>query len=152
VIKQHLLTAQIRMKTQADKKISDVSFEVGDKVFLKLQPYIQSSLASQSNQKLAFKYFAPFTILEKIGSVAYRLNIPATSSIHPVFDVSLLKRMVSPANRVSPLLPDDSALYQVPDAALQTRMLRRGDTEVSQVLIKWLHMPEVLASWEDTKP
>jgi hypothetical protein len=85
VIKQHPLRAQMRMKVQADKHPSEVSYEVGDKVFLKLQPYIQSSLAQRARHKLAFKYFGPYAITEKIGSVAYRLDHPAYSSIHPVF-------------------------------------------------------------------
>jgi hypothetical protein len=45
LIRQHLLRAQAQMKQQADKKRSDISFSVGDKVFIKLQPYVQSSLA-----------------------------------------------------------------------------------------------------------
>jgi hypothetical protein len=78
------------MKTQADKKRAEVSFEVGDKVFQKLQPYIQSSLAPRSNQKL----------------VAYKLNIPESSCVHLVFHVSLLKRLVSPVHTLCPVLPD----------------------------------------------
>ena len=92
VIRQHLLRAQQKMKKQVDKKRTDVEFQVGDSVFLKLQPYIQSSLAYRANQKLAFKYFGPFDIVEKVGSVAYKLVLPASSSIHPVFHVLQLKK------------------------------------------------------------
>jgi hypothetical protein len=119
------------MKLQADKKRSKVSFEVGDKVFLKLEPYIQSSLAVRSNHKLAFKNFGPFTVLEKIDFVAYRLNIPDSSSVHPVFHASLVKKMVSSEHKVCPALPNSTALYQVPEAVMQTRLVRHGDTEVS---------------------
>jgi ribosomal protein L21E len=45
VIHQHLLRAQKRMKHQADKNRSKVAYEVGDKVYIKLQPYVQASLA-----------------------------------------------------------------------------------------------------------
>lgn len=45
LIKQHLGRAQVRMKRQADKRRSERVFAVGDMVFLKLQPYVQSSLA-----------------------------------------------------------------------------------------------------------
>ena len=64
-VRQHLLRAQQRMKSQADKKRSDRSFAVGDMVYLKLQPYVQSSLAPRSNQKLSFKYFSPYKSAEK---------------------------------------------------------------------------------------
>jgi len=58
---------------QADKHRSERHFNVGDEVFVKLQPYVQSTLAPRTNQKLSFKYFGPFTILERVGSVAYKL-------------------------------------------------------------------------------
>jgi hypothetical protein len=55
LVKQHLLRAQVRMKHQVDKKQSDVTLAVGDEVFLKLQPYVQSSLTRRAHKKLAFK-------------------------------------------------------------------------------------------------
>jgi hypothetical protein len=61
LIKQHLNRALL-MKFQANKNKSGHHFEVGDWVFLKLQPYVQSSLAPRANQKLAFKFFSPFQI------------------------------------------------------------------------------------------
>lgn len=59
LIQQHLQCSRLRMKKQADQKRSEQSFAVGDWVFLKLQPYVQSSLAPRANQKLAFKFFGP---------------------------------------------------------------------------------------------
>ena len=55
VVKQHLLRAQARMKRQADKGRSERHFTVGDMVFLKLQPYIQSSLFHRSNKQAIFQ-------------------------------------------------------------------------------------------------
>jgi hypothetical protein len=106
LICQHLLRAQDYMKRQADKGRSKRDFSVGDKVFLKLQPYIQSSLMRRANHKLSFRFFGPYKIIEKIGSVAYRLELPTTSSIHPIFHVSQLK--LSPGDQqVSSTLPSD---------------------------------------------
>jgi transposase InsO family protein len=147
LIKQHLLRSQARMKVQADKHRSERSFAVGDWVYLKLQPYVQSSLAPRSNQKLAFKYFGPFRVIARIGSVAYKLELPPSSSVHPVFHVSQLKQSAGPFP-VSSTLPANTAAFQVPEAILQRRWTE-ADQSVEQVLIKWTGMSLALATWEN---
>ncbi|MCI43538.1 hypothetical protein A2U01_0064775, partial [Trifolium medium] len=79
------------MKGQADKKRQDVTMQVGDEVLVKLQPYRQHSAALRKNQKLSMKYFGPFKIIAKVGTVSYKLQLPSTARIHPVFHVSQLK-------------------------------------------------------------
>ena len=71
VIRQHLNRAKQRMKKQADEHRSERQFQIGDLVFVKIQPYVQSSLAQRSNQKLAFKFYGPYPMMiAHIGSVA----------------------------------------------------------------------------------
>jgi hypothetical protein len=104
LVKQHLARAQLRMKVQADKKRYERSFQIGDMVYVRLQPYVQSSLAHRANQKLVFRFFGPFKVLSTVGSVAYKLELSASSTIHPVFHVSQLKRAV----------PDATSGYLIP--------------------------------------
>jgi hypothetical protein len=149
LIKQHLSRGSLQMKSQADKKRSDHQFEMGDWVFLKLQPYVQSSLAPRSNQKLAFKFFDPFHILQKIGAVAYKLQLPESSTLHPVFHVSPLKKAVDSKCSVTPFIPDGLTSFQIPKQLLQQRLVTRGLRTVLQVLVKWSSLPSSLARWED---
>jgi hypothetical protein len=133
LIKQHLLRAQARMKVQANKHRSERSFPVGDWVY--------------PNQKLAFKYFGPFRVIARVGSVAYKLELPPSSSVHPVFHVSQLKQSAGPFP-VSSTLPADTAAFQVPKAILQRRWTE-ADQYVEQVLIKCTGMSPALATWEN---
>jgi hypothetical protein len=135
-VRQHLLRAQQRMKSQADKHRSERSFNVGDSVFLRLQPYVQSSLAPRSHNKLCFKYFGPYKIIAKIGQVAYRLDLPSSSAVHPVFHVSLLKPASAAIQPASGSLPDPDYTMQIPERVLQRRLHCNGPDSVQQLLIK----------------
>jgi ribosomal protein L21E len=97
LVQQNLLRAQQRMKSQADKHRVERQFKEGDQVYLKLQPYVQTSLGNRSNQKLSYKYFGPYTVLQRVGAVAYKLQLPVGSKIHPIVHVSLLKQAL-PSN------------------------------------------------------
>ncbi|XP_059310551.1 uncharacterized protein LOC132061887 [Lycium ferocissimum] len=87
-LKDNLHTAQARIKFLADKNRTDRVLQAGDWVYLKLQPYRQAYVAIRKNLKLSAKFYGLFQILEKIRSVAYHLDLPDGSQIHPVFHVS----------------------------------------------------------------
>jgi hypothetical protein len=90
-LRRKLLKAQSLMKEIADKKRRPVEFNVGDFVYLKLRPYRQRSLTLTSYNKLSKRYFGPYKILQKIGPIAYKLDLPSNSKLHQVFHCSLLK-------------------------------------------------------------
>jgi hypothetical protein len=146
-VKLNLTKAQNRMRQLANKKRSDRVLEVGDSVYLKLQTYKQRSIL-HPHHKLAAKYYGPYTVIKKIGEVAYKLNLPSSSTIHPVFHVSLLKR--SRGNRmVHHSLPDSphEPLLQ-PQVIMDRRMVKRGTQAATQVLIHWKGLSPAEATWE----
>jgi hypothetical protein len=151
-LKEHLQRAQNKMKVQADRHMSEREFQGRDQVLLKLQPYAQHSVVNRPFPKLAFKYFGPFRVLERVGKATYKLELPEGSMIHPVFLVSQLKPFTpdySPVFADFKTLVDLSIQDLLPEAVLHRRLVKKGNCAVPQVLVKWTNMPETSATWED---
>jgi hypothetical protein len=110
---------------------------------------VQHSVVRRKYPKLSFKYFGPYTVLERYGTVAYKLELPSTSQVHPVFHVSQLKSYIPDHTPVfqelpTPLQLDVAAL--TPQEILDRRL---DNASYLQVLIKWSSMPASMATWED---
>lgn len=67
------------------------------RVFLKLQPYRQTTIEKMISEKLAPRYFGHCEIISKVGPVAYTLRLPEDSKVYHTFHVSLLKRCLDPS-------------------------------------------------------
>ena len=92
MIRQRLLTAQSLQKSYADVRRRPLEFEVGDHVFLKVMPK-RRVVRFGKRDKLSPRFIGPFEILERVGTVAYRLALlPSMSSVHEVFHVSMLQK------------------------------------------------------------
>lgn len=137
------------MKHFADQR-SDRSFQVGDWVYLKLQPYRQHSLRKLINQKLSPKFFGPFLVKAKVGTVAYTLQLSTESRIHPTFHVSQLKRHVGkqPVQSTLPLEGHDGMIPKEPIRILNCRMVKRDNQVVTEVLVEWVNTFPKDATWE----
>nr|ACY01928.1 hypothetical protein [Beta vulgaris] len=151
-LKFHLLEAQNSMKIQEDKHRRAVHFEPGAMVYLKIQPYRHQSLAKKRNEKLAPRFYGPFSVLKRIGQVAYQLQLPLGAKLHPVFHISQLKKAVGSLQSsptIPPQLTNDLVLDAQPESLLNIRSHPQKPAEVTEVLIKWLNLPAFEATWED---
>jgi hypothetical protein len=96
---------QNRMKQQADQCHSEHQFVEGDQVFLRLQPYKQTSLKVEHYQKLVPKFYGPYTVLKCVGQISYQLDFPSHSKLHPFFHVSCLKKVIGTKCQIQTNLP-----------------------------------------------
>ncbi|GJU83198.1 putative ribonuclease H-like domain-containing protein [Tanacetum coccineum] len=91
-IKQRMQAARDRQKSYADLKRKPMEFQVGDKVMLKVSPW-KGVVRFGKRGKLNPRYVGPFKVIERVGEVAYKLELPEElSRVHNTFHVSNLKK------------------------------------------------------------
>jgi hypothetical protein len=91
---QNILAAQSRQRSYADVRRRDLEFVVGDQVLLRVSP-TKGVVRFGVSRKLSPRYIGPFTILARVGSLAYRLQLPdSMAGVHPVFHVSMLRKFL----------------------------------------------------------
>ena len=91
-------------------------------------------------------------MVARIGAVAYKLDLPLTSKIHPVVHVSQLKKAQGAVVPVSPALPPDHSVLQaehIPETALESKMIRVGGELALRLRIKWSDLPPFMTTWEE---
>jgi hypothetical protein len=128
-------------------------FWEGDQVFLMLQPYKQASLKSQGHRKLAPKFYGPYHIIKRIGSMTYKSSLLVNSKIHPMFHVSCLKKVVRQNCKVQTILPEldeEGSLWIQLEAVLNSREHQLCGRTIKQVLIKWKDTSPEDVTWEPT--
>jgi hypothetical protein len=150
-LKENLVMAQNRMKQQADQGLSERQFLEGDQVFLRLQPYKKTSLKAEQCQKIAPKFYGPYTILKRVGQVAYQLALPSQSKLHPVFHVSCLKKVIGTRCQLQTNLPElaeEGSIWLQPEVVLDRRERCLCQRTIKEVLIQWKDMTPADATWE----
>ncbi|XP_073045984.1 uncharacterized protein [Primulina eburnea] len=112
LIRKRMKAAQDRQASYANKRRRPLEFQVGDYVFLKVSPF-RGTMRFGHNGKLAPRYIGPYMIVERIGTLAYRLDLPPSLSlIHNVFHVSMLRKYE----------PDPSHILNVVDVELDSSL------------------------------
>jgi hypothetical protein len=137
------------MEYQVEKHYCEREFCVDDLVYLKVQPYVQMSLVPQICQKLSYRFFGPYMILQRIGPIAKKLELPSHARIHNVVHESQLNKHIPPNTSVSTgivVIHPDTSL--IPVGCLQHRLIRKGGSMSCQVLVRWHGLPPSLATWE----
>ncbi|KAL4037586.1 hypothetical protein IC575_001183 [Cucumis melo] len=147
-LREHLRLAQEQMKSYADRKRRDVEFSVGEFVLLRIRPYRQITVRSRRNEKLAPRFFGPYEIIEKIGPVAYRLQLPENSRIHPVFHVSQLRKLVGQHENIQHTIQFVDENYTWKSEPEEVVEYRKTGAEQWEVLVSWKGLPKHEASWE----
>ena len=150
-LRQRLLKAQEAMKHHADSKREDVSFTVGQWVYVKLRPHRQRSVTGDTHSKLSKRFFGPFQILERIGPVAYCLRLPDNARIHPVFHCSLLRAHHGPTPSsldTWPLQVVDHRPIPHPLCFLDSKMDHTTSPPTRLVLTQWKGQPPEDTTWE----
>ena len=84
--------------------------------------------------------------------MAYKLELPASSRIHPVFHVSCLKKVIDdkiPVQIILPELDEEGKIILKPQAVTETRTRQLRKRSISEYLIKWKNLPIEYSTWED---
>ena len=119
---------------------------------IKAQPYRHKSINHKTLGKLALKYYGPFQVLQKIGEVAYKLNLPSNALIHPVFHMSCLKAKLEQQVIPIPTLLDittEGIVNPEPVVVLQERSHSLRNRTITQVFVQWQGSNQDDATWEN---
>ena len=91
-------------------------------------------------------------MLQKIGTMAYKLELLASSRVHPVFHVSCSKKVIGeniPVQTILPELDEEGKIILEPEAVTETRTRQLRNRSISEYLIKWKNLPTEDSTWED---
>ena len=152
LIRRRLLTAQSRQKSYADVRRRPLEFEVGDHIFLKVM-LKRGVVRFGKRGKLSPRFIGPFEILERVGTVAYRLALPSSmSGVNEVFHVSmLLKYTPDPAHVVDwgqIEVDTDGTFEEGPVCIVDSRDHVLRPKTVRLVRLLWRHYGVEESTWE----
>ncbi|GJR11409.1 putative reverse transcriptase domain-containing protein [Tanacetum coccineum] len=151
-IKQRMQAARDRQKSYADLKRKPMEFQVGDKVMLKVSPW-KGVVHFGKRGKLNPRYVGPFKVLEKVGEVAYKLELPEElSRVHNTFHVSNLKKCHADEPLAVPLdglnLDDKLHFVEEPVEIVGREVKRLKRSRIPLVKVRWNSKRGPEFTWE----
>ena len=111
-----------------------------------------NKVSFKGNRKLSPRFFGTYKVIQRVGQVAYKLELPVESKIHPVFHVSCLKKKIGKSITPFTELPttrEDGQLQLEPTSVLDRRVVLRNNHPVTQWLVRWSNSFMEDAMWED---
>jgi hypothetical protein len=152
MIRENLNVAQPRQKSYADKMRRDLSFKIGDFVYLKVSP-MRGTRMFKVKGKLAPRYVGPFKIISRKGEVAYQLELPPhLIDVHDVFRVSQLKKCLRVPEEQLPMeehdLGGDLTYSDKPIKIFDTIEHVTRSKVIKMCKVQWSHHTEDEATWE----
>ncbi|GJW30462.1 putative reverse transcriptase domain-containing protein [Tanacetum coccineum] len=151
-IKHRLQASRDRQRSYADKRRKPLEFQVGDKVMLKVSPW-KGVIRFGKRGKLNPRYIGPFKILAKVGTVAYRLELPEKlSRVHSTFHVSNLKKCLSDEPLAIPLdeihVDDKLNFIEEPIKIMDSEVKRLKQRRIPIVKVRWNSRRGPEYTWE----
>ncbi|GAA0175630.1 hypothetical protein LIER_28766 [Lithospermum erythrorhizon] len=152
LIQQYLKVVQDRQKMYADRRRVDLTFEIGDKVFLRISPW-KDVLRFGKRGKLSPRNVGPYEILGRVGPVAYLLALPPELvRIHNVFHVSCLRKYIRDESHILESQPmelgEDLTYEEKPVKILDRKEKVLRKKVVALVKVLWRNQRVEEATWE----
>ena len=109
-------------------------------------------MQGKKDNKLSPNYYGPYKVLQNIGTMAYKLELPTSSRVHPVSHISCLNNVIGdnlPVQKILRELDKEGKIILKLEAVTETRTRQLRNRSISKYLIKWKNLPIEDSTWED---